>query len=176
MSGTGDRVAKAFSCIRCFERKVKCDKQNPCANCIKSNVECIFRIPPAPRRKKKRPQDELLLARLKKCEDLLKSKGIDIDSPQSPTMSTAASTDTPVSIPQPGSGFFASPEGDKSGQLLVDHGRSRFIENNLWTSVSNEVMHTPYLPRSTSFLAARLIFPVPTQRSHCGIFRRGRRH
>lgn len=45
---------KAFSCLRCFERKVKCDKNHPCNNCVKSNVECNFRIPSAPRRKKKK--------------------------------------------------------------------------------------------------------------------------
>lgn len=54
-----EKPQKAFSCLRCFERKVKCDKQHPCANCVKSNVECIFRIPSAPRRKKKRPTEDV---------------------------------------------------------------------------------------------------------------------
>jgi hypothetical protein len=55
----GEKPTKAFSCLRCFERKVKCDKSHPCANCVKSNVECIFRIPSAPRRKKKRATEEV---------------------------------------------------------------------------------------------------------------------
>jgi Fungal Zn(2)-Cys(6) binuclear cluster domain len=50
----GEKQAKAFSCLRCFERKVKCDKNHPCNNCVKSNVDCHFRIPSAPRRKKKK--------------------------------------------------------------------------------------------------------------------------
>ena len=58
-SGKGDRAQKAFSCLRCFERKVKCDKTHPCANCVKSNVDCHFRIPSAPRRKKKRGTEEM---------------------------------------------------------------------------------------------------------------------
>jgi hypothetical protein len=54
-----EKPIKAFSCLRCFERKVKCDKSHPCANCTKSNVECVFRIPSAPRRKKKRATEEV---------------------------------------------------------------------------------------------------------------------
>ncbi|KIX03892.1 uncharacterized protein Z518_07445 [Rhinocladiella mackenziei CBS 650.93] len=145
---TTDRPAKAYSCIRCFERKVKCDKQNPCSNCVKSKVDCVFRIPPAPRRRKKRPQEELLLARLKKCEDLLKSKGISIDSPDIPGPSSTSPTDTvpgashnlPDAVLRGSQAeFYASPDTTvKSGQLIVDHGKSRFIENNLWTSVSSE--------------------------------------
>ncbi|KIW93273.1 uncharacterized protein Z519_05878 [Cladophialophora bantiana CBS 173.52] len=157
MSAAGPPQAKAFSCIRCFERKVKCDKQSPCSNCVKSKVECTFRIPPAPRRRKKRTQEDLLLARLKKCEELLKSKGIDIDTE---VTSTVASTSTvlespsstqPISTPQQHSPstesviakqreIFAAypPELQKSGQLIVDQGKSRFIENPLWASLSDE--------------------------------------
>lgn len=29
-------------CISCYRKKIKCDKQNPCANCIKSNIECQY--------------------------------------------------------------------------------------------------------------------------------------
>ncbi|EXJ54503.1 hypothetical protein A1O7_09843 [Cladophialophora yegresii CBS 114405] len=144
------RLHKAFSCIRCFERKVKCDKQSPCSNCVKSNIECIFRVPPAPRRRRKRTQEDLLLARLKKCEELLKSKGIDIDNPD--TVPGPASLESPP-LTQPGSQplspevsstaagedlIFAAPEIRKSGRLIVDQGKSLFIENNLWASLSDE--------------------------------------
>lgn len=147
MSVVADRPPKAFSCIRCFERKVKCDKQHPCSNCVKSKVECIFRVPPAPRRRKKRPPEEMLLARLKKCEELLKNMGVDVDSGSTPTISPpAAATEAPTAASQVHSRppafsqqeFFAEATA-KSGQLIVDHGKSRFIENNLWTSVSTEV-------------------------------------
>ncbi|KAK7887394.1 hypothetical protein LTR67_009814 [Exophiala xenobiotica] len=143
MKGAPERPPKAFSCIRCFERKVKCDKQNPCANCVKSKVECVFRIPPAPRRRKKRPQEDVLLERLRKCEELLKSKGMSIDSLQSPTDSTPpvdpASTGEPdfgLTYGRPG--LYPDNTAKKTGQLLMDGTRSRFIENNLWASVSGE--------------------------------------
>ncbi|KAK4945764.1 hypothetical protein LTR10_015112 [Elasticomyces elasticus] len=145
MSNAADRPTKAFSCIRCFERKVKCDKQNPCTNCAKSQVECVFRVPPPPRRRKKRLQEDALLERLRKCEQLLKSKGISVDGTPSTTESPTVGSDTPTVPPTDDfaaalSRFAVLPQfpASKNGQLLVNQGKSRFIENNLWTSVANE--------------------------------------
>lgn len=151
------RPPKAFSCIRCFEKKVKCDKLNPCSNCVKSKVDCVFRIPPAPRRRRKRAQEDLLIARLRKCEELLKSKGIDIDSPdtQAGTTSGPISRESPSQI-QPSPLQFSpetantnvstqpevfddrKPSLPNKAQLIQDHGKARFIENNLWASLSDE--------------------------------------
>jgi hypothetical protein len=149
------RPVKAFSCIRCFERKVKCDKLSPCSNCVKSKVQCVFRVPPAPRRKKKRTHDDLLLARLKKCEDLLRSNGIDFDGspsreratagfvsaespPPTQSISLQPGPDSPTTGTSDGGSLFAAPEIKHSGRLIVDHGQSRFIENTLWASLSDE--------------------------------------
>lgn len=142
-----DQSPKTFSCVRCFERKVKCDKQSPCSNCMKSKAECNFRIPPPSRRRRKKPHDEVLLARLKHCEDLLRSKGVDINSPASSNPQSleyaSRSTDGTSTIPSPEVG--STPRGAscvpfaKPGQLIIEHGKSRFIENNLWASVSDEV-------------------------------------
>ncbi|EXJ82698.1 hypothetical protein A1O3_06512 [Capronia epimyces CBS 606.96] len=147
MSAGGDRPPKAFSCTRCFERKVKCDKQSPCSNCLKANGECVFRVPPAPRRRKKRSAEETLVARLKKCEELLHSMGVDVDGSTTPTITPAATTtDPPDSASQPSAESssslrqYFSTSCSKTGQLIVDHGKSRFIDNNLWTSVSTEVL------------------------------------
>src|SRR2546423_9690011 len=41
------------SCITCRRRKVKCNKVNPCSNCVKQNIRCEFPSPGrAPRRRK----------------------------------------------------------------------------------------------------------------------------
>jgi len=140
-----DRPTKAFSCVRCFERKVKCDKQHPCSGCVRSKAECVFRVPAAPRRKKKRPQEEILLAKLKQYEELLQSKGINVDEIQSSsTVTSGAGSSSQPTVPSfsaetelPGShtDYYTHPKG----KLIMDQGRSLFIENNLWTSVSEEV-------------------------------------
>jgi hypothetical protein len=49
-----------FACVRCSERKVGCDRQNPCGACVRHNVPCIVR-PPKPPRRKQGPSKEKLL-------------------------------------------------------------------------------------------------------------------
>ncbi|OQV07052.1 Fungal Zn2-Cys6 binuclear cluster domain-containing protein [Cladophialophora immunda] len=141
------RPSKAYSCVRCFERKVKCDKQHPCSGCVRSKVECVFRVPPAPRRRKRKAREDDVLARLKHYEELLRDQGIDPTTPSttpskvdttSPPLDDADNSITSISKP-------AEPSwtpGSLHGRLIIDHGRSRFIQNKLWTTVSEELHHS----------------------------------
>jgi hypothetical protein len=52
-SHTGANGLNARSCVTCRRRKVKCDKQVPCSNCVKAQTQCIF---PAPGRAPRRPR------------------------------------------------------------------------------------------------------------------------
>jgi Fungal Zn(2)-Cys(6) binuclear cluster domain len=79
-------------CILCQQRKVKCDRIDPCANCVKARVECVSPTTLPPRRRKKRFPEAELLARLRKYEDHLRSYGADID---------AINAEGPNSGPQP---------------------------------------------------------------------------
>ena len=45
-----------YACATCHKRKVKCDRKDPCSNCVKHGTECEFRAPPPPR-KRKHPED-----------------------------------------------------------------------------------------------------------------------
>ncbi|KAF9890760.1 hypothetical protein FE257_005629 [Aspergillus nanangensis] len=46
-------VVKPKSCLACRQRKVKCDRVTPCANCARWAIECIF---PSPIRRCARPR------------------------------------------------------------------------------------------------------------------------
>lgn len=157
-AGTPTKPAKAYSCIRCFERKVKCDKEGPpCGNCSKSGVECNFRVPPAPRRRKKRTQEEILKAKLTHYEDILRSKGIDVhkdginpqDLPDTipealerTTLDDTSESTSEVSPAWRSSGSMMPQRAFVHPRLIVDQGRTRFVENNLWTTVAEE-FHRP---------------------------------
>lgn len=52
--------SKSYSCVICYQRKVKCDRQDPCSNCAKSRAECIYRPPPPPRRRKRSRGNEIV--------------------------------------------------------------------------------------------------------------------
>lgn len=71
---------RAHSCVLCQRRKVKCDRKDPCSNCAKSQVECEFREPLPPRRRKKKQPDAAMITRLKRYEDVLRKSGIDPSS------------------------------------------------------------------------------------------------
>jgi hypothetical protein len=69
------RPQRVLACVYCQKRKVKCDRKDPCANCVKSRVNCIPTAPVLHRRKRRYPERELL-DRLRKYEELLRRNGI----------------------------------------------------------------------------------------------------
>jgi hypothetical protein len=72
--------SRPLACLRCQQRKVKCDREQPCSSCVKARVECKSVALLQPRRRKKRFPEAELLARLRRYEELLKSYGADIDA------------------------------------------------------------------------------------------------
>ncbi|KAF4977072.1 hypothetical protein FZEAL_6350 [Fusarium zealandicum] len=74
------KLTRGTSCVLCQQRKVRCDKNKPCANCVKANVECRVIPPQPPRRRKKRLQEKDLIDRLKRYESLLAEHGVKVDA------------------------------------------------------------------------------------------------
>lgn len=72
--------SRAQACVRCQQRKVKCDKKDPCSNCVKGGAECTSAALLPPRRRKRRFAEAELLARLRRYEEVLTSYGVDIDA------------------------------------------------------------------------------------------------
>ena len=66
---------RVLACLLCQKRKIKCTRQFPCSNCIKSGEQCL---PSAvtPRQRKRRFPERALLERLRKYEDLLRQNSI----------------------------------------------------------------------------------------------------
>ncbi|CZS94877.1 related to binuclear zinc cluster transcription factor that regulates the ratio between aurofusarin and rubrofusarin biosynthesis [Rhynchosporium agropyri] len=69
---------RVLACLLCQQRKVKCDRKHPCANCIKSRAQCL----PAtqvPRQRKRRFPERELLDRLRRYEDIMRRNNIEFD-------------------------------------------------------------------------------------------------
>lgn len=66
---------RVLACVLCQQRKVKCDRKFPCANCVRGGAQCIpaglVRRP----RKRRFPERELL-ERLQQYEDLLRQNNV----------------------------------------------------------------------------------------------------
>ncbi|KAI4237739.1 MAG: hypothetical protein LQ352_007920 [Teloschistes flavicans] len=71
-----DRPSKAHSCVICQRRKVKCDRIDPCSNCIKHRVQCEFRSPNPPKRRRRLSPDPDVYAKLKRYEHILQRHGV----------------------------------------------------------------------------------------------------
>ncbi|KAJ6009448.1 hypothetical protein N7522_004464 [Penicillium canescens] len=107
------------SCVVCHNRKVKCDRQDPCSNCAKADVECIYRAPPPPRRRK-RETGSVSQGR---------GKSLRRDDPDGSGSVT----------PNRGRMGQASTKKSGFGRMIMKDGNSVYLDTNLWTSVSNEL-------------------------------------
>jgi len=125
-----------YSCIRCSDRKVKCDRQSPCGACVKHNVDCIYSYHPShPARKKhRRGQDHALIDRLKHYENLLQERGIDpeLRGKSTPPMEAVPVAHTPRS--QSTSSPSVEPEPNQrinKTQIVHGQGHSKFVDKSV---------------------------------------------
>jgi len=94
-----------YSCALCKERKIKCDRTEPCVACTKAGVACIFRAPEPPRRRKRRDSDaderktEAEKRKIRKYEDMLRKAGVEVPSDEPGSGAVARSKLLIVQLP-----------------------------------------------------------------------------
>lgn len=148
---TGSIALNPRSCVTCRKRKVRCDKQQPCSNCVRARIPCQFPAPGrAPRRPRKTPDGELL-ARLRKLEGVVKSLGATTDDENILTSSGvldrslnhagsySPSTDGHHHSDDVSGRHRMSSLDNNFGRLVLDEGKSRYVNNSFWANLSNEV-------------------------------------
>ncbi|MCJ1249200.1 hypothetical protein MMC30_006423 [Trapelia coarctata] len=146
------QTPRGGSCILCKQRKVKCDRKDPCSNCNRARVECIFRAPAPPKRRKKKEPEVNLVARLKRYEELLKDYGAKVNVPDSGGVhnspgsdflkiinSVRNTTDAPA-VAQDYDRIAKQQQylGANDGKMIAGNGRSRYLESVLWNTLSDE--------------------------------------
>lgn len=133
------KLTRGHSCLLCQQRKVRCDRQKPCANCVRARVECRVVPPQPPRRRKKKPQERDLVNQLRKYEALLSQHGISFD-PIAHDLKSSSHADDVADLEQDLSGLKASPSSS------ADHAS---LHQSHVKSVS---VHEPQLSLSRSAL------------------------
>ncbi|KAH7324524.1 C6 transcription factor [Stachybotrys elegans] len=136
---------EAFSCLACRQRKVKCDRQTPCSNCIKAQKECSFVPPVRGKRKRTKPPREGLHAKLRRYEHLLESCGVRLEGSENDddavsTPETTYETHHNATKTTAGTGNNAEPYrlGGSKPVLISRGGDSRYMESSLWSDLSRE--------------------------------------
>lgn len=88
---SSSKSQRVLACVLCQQRKVKCDRRFPCANCTKHNVQCVPATQ-ARRRRRRFPERELL-DRLQRYEDLLRQNHVRFEPLHKGTDAIAAARD-----------------------------------------------------------------------------------
>ncbi|RSL41187.1 hypothetical protein CEP53_012909 [Fusarium sp. AF-6] len=131
------KAPRVLACVLCQHRKIKCDRNTPCSNCIKANVTCTPSTP-APARKRRRPNQDLQ-ERLARCEQLLKQYADGtVPSPSaqaSPAMNSAMS-DVMVSTPN---NCDSQMKWKPTGKMVKEEGGVRFMDSYLWANIHEEL-------------------------------------
>ena len=156
----GTAALSLRSCITCRKRKVKCDKRQPCSNCNKAAIECVFPGPGRAPRRTRKPPDTELLARLRRLEGVVQSLGKGVDEEGETVIEPAEVKQEKAQPVQQNGTEDAKPKGTcpgatihepkkdeqatktmvkEFGRLVVEDGRSRYVSNKFWTSLSDEV-------------------------------------
>lgn len=151
-------IQKSYSCVLCAQRKVKCDRApGGCANCSKARVDCIYKAPPPPRRRKKGVREVDVHARLRIYEDALRRLGVEPDDLVKQEAEKASKgskgdvigvNDVPeVVLPE---ARLPEKKETSRGILVSGDGKSRYLENTLWTSLKSEFRDSNQLLEDSS--------------------------
>jgi hypothetical protein len=70
------RSPRLRACVRCQQRKVRCDHKSPCGNCVAAGTQCV---PATLTPRRRRFQERVLLDRLRYYEGLLRQHNIDFE-------------------------------------------------------------------------------------------------
>ncbi|KAI3123872.1 transcriptional regulator family: Fungal Specific TF [Penicillium roqueforti] len=75
------KARRVLACVLCQQRKIKCDRTFPCANCVRASEQCEQ----STRQRRRRFPERELLARLRRYESLLRQHNIEFDPLHTPT-------------------------------------------------------------------------------------------
>ncbi|KAL4868018.1 hypothetical protein BDV12DRAFT_197730 [Aspergillus spectabilis] len=125
------------SCTLCRTRKIKCDRQQPCTNCIRAECPCIYPagVGRAPKRPRKAVEAQLL-AQLARLEGVVKR--MEAQSSRSGSYLTAGGDGDAES----GEGQGKEKETDVEGQfgrLVIDDMQSCYVSSVPWTKLGDEI-------------------------------------
>lgn len=99
---------RVLACVLCQQRKVKCNRDFPCANCVRARVPCVPASLAQRQRRRRFPERELL-DRLRHYENLLCQNNITFE-PLHKDHSSGAGRDLPQAV---GGGGYDSADEDR---------------------------------------------------------------
>ncbi|KAF5676804.1 hypothetical protein FHETE_1997 [Fusarium heterosporum] len=177
---TPDTSLKIWSCVICRRRKVRCDRKDPCSNCIKSNIDCHFPVTGRiPRRSRDPNVDKTpaqkqseLLSRLRRLESVVTELAAQVEDENGAAIGSAAMGQITVDA----STSYHGTEYEDFGRLVVDKDGGLHVGNRFWSVFCGEVdnilqaVHdvADYSESSSSVMTEPAIDGSPSALSHLG--------
>ena len=147
-----EATLEKYACVTCSQRKVKCNRQNPCSNCIKVNNDCVFKAPPPPKRRKRRKLSNDGAVEINDAETDGKPTDYVLAGIGTHGAKLRNGDESKVNGGKGYAHICARPPvdemycginrfhgGTKSGKLVTINGKSRYLGNRLWASLTNEL-------------------------------------
>ncbi|KAH8882404.1 hypothetical protein GQ53DRAFT_831536 [Thozetella sp. PMI_491] len=152
-------------CIHCRKRKVKCDRGNPCAECVRFAKACSYEDTVADTNAREpHAQDQGdLQHRLDRLEKLLEEKEAKAAFPESHQRSIAK---TGQMLPEPSSfvqtalHLVANSSEDESGVLMTASGTTLYVAGGFWAKLFEETDELHMLLQPLQHPAATLSPPI----------------
>ena len=129
---------KVLACVLCQQRKVRCNREFPCSNCIKAGVDCVPGSSVLRQRRRRFPERELL-DRLRHYENLLQRHNIEFRPMHAGTPPLLERSHTPESSDHRPSEHKTSHMNQENGQLSGPSRAgtgSRHEARNLWCAMN----------------------------------------
>ena len=134
-------TTERLSCTTCRQRKVRCNRVQPCSNCVKAGFECAF---PSGRRRPREGRYQLAL-RLQKLESHLQDLASSFNPHNGPALKATAPATLAIEKPIPlDDQAVPANLSEDVGKLDINADQSRYSSNALWATLSQEVC-TPWL-------------------------------
>ncbi|KAK3327036.1 hypothetical protein B0T19DRAFT_460069 [Cercophora scortea] len=112
-SSSSSKPQRILACVLCQQRKVKCDRKFPCANCVRAGVHCVPANMLGPRPRRRRFPERELLDRLGHYESLLRQHNVRFE---------------PLHPPDPNSVNAEHPGGDRASSGSVVSGNHSEVQ------------------------------------------------
>lgn len=125
------------SCLRCHQRKVRCDKKSPCASCTRIGVPCLYPGPDSTFRRPNKTTISDVSERLARLERTVQALAHDFQSHNGNDQSTVTTGVSPNQL----SPAEESTAGESSNGVLINGGySSRYFNETLLSRVLEEVL------------------------------------
>lgn len=123
-SPAGEGSSQKYSCVICSQRKVRCDRNDPCGGCVKAHAQCVYVAPQPPRRGKRKTAEELQVTRQKRVQGALQSSDATSHDANQDSAGLRGGHGGAGNNVDDSNTKHADPE---SGKLVVQGGRSKYI-------------------------------------------------